>query len=175
VDLGGRIGVLSTGTPPVCIVESNDSYRLFRSQPSGGFTAAGGEWGLELDRVVLSSDGTTVAALEPDLGVQVSVDGGARFRRVPGTARATAITTGRLGSRPSAFTALYDPTSGRSTIVWIDAASATGYVVSDLAPPDDESDDDYTRVTALAWNAGTETLWATGKFGLARWRRPPSA
>ena len=176
VDLGGRVLALSSGSPPVCLVETSDSFRLFRSAPSGGFTAVGGEWTFEVEHLGLASDGDVVAALEPGHGVRVSIDQGATFRRVAGSVRATAVTAGRLGGRRSVFAALFDPASGRSAIVWVDAASADAYVVAELTPNvEDDDEDDWAKVASLAWDPNTETLWAAGSFGLRRWRRPPSA
>jgi hypothetical protein len=176
VDLGGRVLSVSTGTPPLCLVEEQDGSRLFRSEASGAFRRLSAEIALD-DHAELASEGDVAALYEPGLGVRVSADGGVTFRRVDGSARATAVTAGRLGGRASAFMALFDAASGHTSLVWIDAASADAHIVSELSPdPELESDtDDWAKITSLAWDAEDETLWATGIFGVRRWRRPPSA
>jgi hypothetical protein len=176
VELGGCVLAVSAGVPPVCVVETSDGPRLFRSEPSGAFRRLEEEL-VAGDRAQLASDGDVVALLDPGSGVRVSADGGVTFRRVSGCSRATAATAGRLGGRPSAFAALFDAASGRTSLVWIDAASGDANVVAELSPdqdPDNELDE-WTRVLSLAWDAADETLWAAGAFGVRRFRRPPSA
>jgi hypothetical protein len=176
VDLGGRIVSLSSGVPPVCAVETEQGTRLLRSEASGAFRPVGGEVTIE-DDASLVSDGDVIVILELGAGVRVSADGGVTFRRVPGSSRATAIAAGRLGGRLSAFAALFDAASGHTSLIWIDAASADAHIVSELSPDLDQEDgvDEWSRVSSLAWDPGDETLWATGPFGLRRFRRPPSA
>lgn len=176
VDLGGQVLAVSTGAPPYCLVEEQDGLRLFRSEPTGAFRRLSTELTSD-EHAELASDGDVVALLEPGLGVRVSADGGVSFRRAAGSARATAVTAGRLGGRPSAFTALFDAASGHTSLVWIDAASADAHVVSELSPdPELENElDEWAKVVSLAWDAEDETLWAAGVFGVRRWRRPPSA
>ncbi len=177
VDLGGRVLALSSGTPPLCWVETGDALRLFRSEPSGGFSPVGAEWSIEAEHTSIAGEGDIVALLEAGRGVHVSTDGGVSFRRAAGTARATAVAVGRLGGRPSAFAALFDAASGHTSLAWIDAATACAYVISELSPgtDQDEEDDDWAMALSLAWDAAGETLWAAGAFGLRGWRRPPSA
>jgi hypothetical protein len=177
VELGGHVLALSTGIPAVCVVELEGGPRLFRSEASGGFRKVSGDLGVETEAPLLASDGDIIAALERGAGVKVSADGGATFRRVVGSARATAVAAGRLGGRPSAFAALFDASSGHTSIVWIDATSADARVVAELtAGPDQEDDlDDWTKIVSLAWDSAGETLWAAGSFGLRGFRRPPSA
>jgi hypothetical protein len=175
VDLGGRVAALSSGVPPLCLVETKEGMLLFRSEPSGGFSASSGEWPIEAEQIGIAGDGNVVVALDPGRGVHVSPDGGLTFRRVRGTAGASAVTAGRLGARPSAFAALFDPACGRTALAWIDATTSDAFVVAHFGSESDEEDDDWARVTSLAWDPHAETLWAAGAFGLRRWRRPPSA
>jgi hypothetical protein len=176
VELGGRVLSISSGVPPLCLVDGQDGPRLFRSEASGAFKRLPAELTTD-EQSELASDGDVVVLLEPGLGVHVSADGGATFRRVAGSARATAVTAGRLGGRASAFAALFDTASGHTSLVWIDAASADAHVVSELSPDPELEDEleDWARVASLAWDVEDETLWAVGLFGARRWRRPPSA
>jgi hypothetical protein len=176
VELGGCVLTVSSGVPPVCVVETSDGPRLFRSEPSGAFRRFDAEL-VAGDRAQLESGGDVVALLDLGSGVRVSADGGATFRRVTGCSRATAVTAGRLGGRPSAFAALFDAASGRTSLVWIDATSGDANVVAELSSDQDldEDLDDWTQVASLAWDAADETLWAAGAFGVRRFRRPPSA
>jgi hypothetical protein len=174
VDLGGRILAMSSGSPPVCAVERGGGPRLLRSESSGGFSATVDDWPCESEAVHLAADGGVLCVLEPDRGVHVSADAGSTFRKVQGCRRATAIAVGRLGGRPSAFAALFDPTSGRSALTWIDAASGDAWVIGYVVV-DADDDDDLGRVVSLAWDPQAETVWAAGRFGLCRFRRPPSA
>jgi hypothetical protein len=175
VDLGGRVLAVSSGVPPVCLVEQQDGLRLFRSEASGAFRRLA-ELSAD-EHTELASEGDVVVLLEPGLGVRVSADGGVTFRRVNGSARATAVTAGRLGGRASAFMALFDAASGHTSLVWIDAASADAHIVSELTPDPELEDelDEWAKVVSIAWDADDETLWAAGLFGARRWRRPPSA
>ena len=174
VDLGKPVVAVSSGSPPICVVEAGgESLRLLRSAPSGGFDAVGRDWSSDAEHLEISAAGDALAILEQSKGVRVSADAGATLQRARGTRPATAVTTGRLGGRSSAFTALFDPNSGRSTLVWIDPVSAEARSIAEVLPEDrDDEDDDWARVSALAWDASTESLWAAGKFGLRRWRRP---
>lgn len=176
VDLGGPVVCLSSGVPPVCVVETERGTRLFRSEASGAFRPVGGDITLEEDARIVS-DGDVVVILDPGVGVRVSSDAGLTFRRVVGSSRATAVAAGRLGGRLSAFASLFDIASGHTSLIWIDAGSADAHVVAELSPDLDQDDDldDWSRISSLAWDAGDETLWAAGPFGLRRWRRPPSA
>jgi hypothetical protein len=175
VDLGGAVLALSAGTPPACLVTTERGTRLFRSEPSGGFTAVGAVWPADAEVPHLASHGDVVIVLEPGAPLRISADGGATFKTAARTSLATAITAGRLGTRPWAFTALFDPTSGRTALVSIDAATGDAFVIGYLEPDGDDDADDACRVVSLAWDESEETLYAAGAFGLARFRRPPSA
>jgi hypothetical protein len=176
VDLGGCVLAVSSGVPPVSVVETSDGPRLFRSEASGAFRRIGEELTAS-DNAELVSDNDVVALLDPGSGVRISADGGVTFRRVSGCSRATALAAGRLGGRPSAFAALFDGASGRTSLVWIDASAGDAHVVSELVPDQglDNELDEWTKVVSLAWDASDETLWAAGAFGVRRFRRPPSA
>ncbi len=176
VELKARVVALGVGTPPMCVVETDKKLRLVRSASTGGFKAVGSEWlrdDAEVPRLAVHED--VVALLEPGHGVRVSADGGVTLRRVRATARATAIAAGLVAARPSAFAALYDFATGRSLLVWIDAATAEAFVIAEIAPRADDEDGESARVLSVTWDENTETLWAAGGFGLFRWRRPPSA
>ncbi len=175
IELRGKVCSLSTGSPPLCVVESHDSLRLFRSATSGGFTAIHGEWPFEADGIELVTEGDIVALLERGRGVHVSIDGGGNFQPVAGLARATAVCAGKLSGRRSTFAALFDPPSGRTSLVWVDAASPAAFVIATLSPHSEDDDDDWAKVLSLTWDHNTESLWGAGKFGVRRWRRPPSA
>lgn len=175
VDLGGPVLALSVGSPPACLVAAERGTRLFRSEPSGGFTAVGASWPADAEVPSLATHGDVVVALEPGALLRVSADGGVTFKPAARTTLATAITAGRLGSRPWAFAALFEPTSGRTALVSIDAATGDAFVIGYIEPEGDEDADEACRVVSLAWDEGEETLYAAGEFGLARFRRPPSA
>jgi hypothetical protein len=175
VELRGSVLALSTGSPPSCLVATERGARLYRSGSSGGFSAVGPVWPPDTEVPELASSGDVLVAHEVGSFLRVSADGGVTFRPVPGTSNATAITAGRLGQRPWAFAALFDPASGRAAIVSIDAASAEAAVIAHLEPDGDEEMEDAYRAVSLSWDESTETLYVAGEFGLTRFRRPPSA
>lgn len=174
VELGGMVMSLSIGSPPLCLVDTGRALRFFLSEPSGGFSPVGTPYSGETDALVMASQEDASVLLSPGHGVSVSASRGAAFKTVLGCSHATAVTAGRLGTRLSAFAALFDAASGRATLVWIDAVSAEAFAVATVEPSDDD-DDDFCRVESLAWDPHTETLWAGGLFGMRRFRRPPSA
>jgi len=133
-------------------------------------------WPVEPEGSTIVTDGDVVVVLgrREREGIHVSADGGLTFRRARGTRTATAVTAGRLGGRPSAFAALYAPASGRTTITWIDATTGESLGIAHL-DGDDDADGDPSRVTSLAWDPATDTLWAATPGGLCRFRRPASA
>jgi len=176
VDLGGKVRLLGTGTPPLCIVEAHGEPRLLRSEPTGGFGSVGREWPRDADVTAIAAHSEVVALLEPGRGVHVSVDAGVTFRQIAGTARATAISVGTLAGRPCAFGALFDTATARSVIVWIDGITGEARIVTDLTLAiDDDDDGEAAWVHSLSWDAHTGTLWAAGQFGLRRFRPPASA
>jgi hypothetical protein len=172
VDLGGPVLSLASGTPPVALVRTSKGLALFRSEATGGFTAAALFSSDDPEGTTLSVAGTVIVALEPDLGVRVSADDGAVFRRVAGGRSATAVTAAMIAGRPSAFVALFDPTTVRASLACVDAGTGDSVTVADIESSDD---DEFTRVLSLGWDPQTETLWAAGTFGLRCFRRPPSA
>jgi hypothetical protein len=175
VDLGGAVLALSAGTPPACLVATERGTRLFRSEPSGGFSAVGAVWAADAEVPQLASWGDVVVVLEPGAPLRVSADGGATFKTAARTSLATAITAGRLGTRSWAFASLFEPTSGRTALVSIDAATGDAFVIGHIEPEGDDDADDACKVVSLAWDESEETLFAAGEFGLVRFRRPPSA
>ncbi|HVU01776.1 MAG TPA: hypothetical protein VHE30_08490 [Polyangiaceae bacterium] len=175
VDLGGKVLALSRGTPPVCLVAQGSRTKWFHSEPTGGFTPSPAPYPTDGESPVVVTEGDVVVVLERGRGVSVSATRAASFERVKASSRVTAIAAGRLGSRPSAFAATFEPASGRTLILWIDATSGDAFVVASLEPNGDDDADDQLRVDALAWEPQTETLWASGAFGVRRFRRPPSA
>jgi hypothetical protein len=72
------------------------------------------------------------------------------------------------------FAALFDTEAESSKIAYIDAATGDAVLIASVDSSDDEADG-YARVSSLAWNEHTETLWAAGLFGLRCFRRPTSA
>jgi hypothetical protein len=150
-----------------------------RSESSGGFRVVAEPCPVDSESAEgaqLATDGEVVALLggREGEGIHVSADGGATFRRAMSTRSATAVTAGRLGGRPCAFAALYAPASGRATLCWIDATTGESLAIGHLDGDADE-DGDPVRVTSLAWDPATETLWAGTPSGLRRFRRPASA
>jgi hypothetical protein len=174
VELGGSVACLSSGSPPVCLVDAGRATRFFFSEPTGGFSPVGAPYAGESDALSIATHEDVVILLSAGSGVSVSANRGASFETAPGCARATAVTAGRLGPRLSGFAALFDEASGRATLVWIDAATADAFAIATIEPGEDDADD-LCRVESLAWDPHTETLWAGGAFGLRRFRRPPSA
>jgi hypothetical protein len=174
VDLGGQILAVSSGSPPVCLVKGDRSIRVVRSESTGGFTSTGATLRGDAKNLVVVAHADVVAVLDPGRGVQVSADGGRSLRHVEGSARATAVAAGLVAGRPIVFAALFNPATETAKIALMDAASAEAVVVAGI-DPDDNDDGDFSRVTSLAWNEYTETLWGAGAFGLRCWRRPPSA
>lgn len=172
VDLGGPVLSLASGTPPVALVRTAKGLTLLRSEATGGFTAAALFSSDDPEGTTLSVAGSIVVALEPDLGVRVSADGGAVFRRVAGARSATAVAAAMIAGRPSAFVALFDPTTVRTSLACVDASTGDSVTIADIESSDD---DEFTRVLSLSWDPQTETLWAAGTFGLRCFRRPPSA
>jgi hypothetical protein len=175
VELGGVVTSLSNGSPPLCLVDTGRALRFFLSESSGGFSPIGSPYSGETDAPEMVTREDAVILLSPGHGVSVSANHGATFKAAPGCSRATAVAAGRLGTRLSAFAALFDRASGRATLVWIDAASAEVFAVATIEPSDEDDDDDFCRVESLAWDPHSETLWAGGLFGLRRFRRPSSA
>lgn len=177
VDLGGRVLVLGIGVPPLCVVETDGARRLLRSEPSGGFAAVGREWPREADPVAICADGDVAALLDGARSIHVSCDAGSTFRRAEHCIGGTAIAVGHVGGNPCAFAALLDPSEMRSVIVLIDARSAEAQTIAyiDITSYEEDDNDDGARVSSLAWDEHTGTLWAAGGFGMKRFRSPPSA
>jgi hypothetical protein len=174
VELGGSVTCLSRGCPPVCLVDTGRAARFFVSEASGGFSPIGAPYAGESDGLVMATHDDVVVLLAAGSGISVSANRGATFKPVAGSTRATAVVAGRLGPRPSCFAALFGTKNGRATLVWIDAATGDAFAIATIEPGEDDADD-LCRVDSLAWDPHTETLWASGAFGLRRFRRPPSA
>lgn len=177
VDLGGRVSVLGVGVPPLCVVETDGARRLLRSEPSGGFATVGRDWPREADPIAICADGEVAALLDAARNIHVSCDAGSTFRRAEHCTGGTAIAVGHVGGRPCAFAALLDANEMRSTIVLIDARSAEAQSICyvDVTSYEEEDNEDGARVSSLAWDEHTGTLWAAGGFGMKRFRSPPSA
>jgi hypothetical protein len=156
-------------------VESANRTRFYYSEPTGGFSPSGAPLSTDGDAVTLATSGDVVVVLERGRGVSISASRAATFERVKASSRVTAITAGRLGTRPSGFAATFEPASGRSLLLWIDAASGDAFVVAAVEPSGDDDPEDLCQVDPLAWDPQMETLWVGGAFGVRRFRRPPSA
>lgn len=178
VHLGGRVSMLGTGVPPLCVVETDGARRLVRSEPSGGFATIGRDWPHDADPIALCAEGDVAVLLDAARRVHVSSDAGSTFRHSDRCTGATAVAVGHVGGRPCGFAALLDASETRSTIVFIDARSAEAQTIAHIDVTSDEEEDDQSddaRVSSLAWDEHTGTLWAAGGFGMKRFRSPPSA
>lgn len=174
VDLGGSVVALSSGAPPVCVVKSDRAVRLLRSEPTGGFSVVNVNWHNDSEGQAIAAHGDVIGTFDSERGVLVSADGGRSFRAAAGLHGATAVAAARVGGRPVVFAAVFDSSSETTKIAYIDAVSAEAVIVAGVDASDDETGE-HARVSSLAWNEGTETLWAAGPFGLRCWRRPTSA
>jgi hypothetical protein len=126
---------------------------------------------------ILTQCDDVVALATPEHALVVSNDGGQTFQSVPGTAGATAITSGRYGDRTCVWATLYREADDRSELLQIDPALATALCVARLESPPAEHVDpsdrsEWARVAALEWHVETHTLWAVGGFGVVRFAPP---
>ncbi len=124
------------------------------------------------DTALLATSGQAIAVAEPGRALLVSSDSGASFRRVAGSASATAIAGADLAGSPRFFAALYRETSDQSEILLIDPLLAEAVVIarldasSERSPADAIDRGEWAKVSCLNYHAASGRLWATGGFGV---------
>jgi hypothetical protein len=122
---------------------------------------------------LLATSGNAVALSELGRALLVSADGGRVFRRVPGSANATALAGAELAGSAQFFAAVYRETSDESQILLVDPElgsavciavldSATGHATSDAADRGE-----WAKISRLVWHAPSQRLWLAGGFGVA--------
>jgi hypothetical protein len=122
---------------------------------------------------MLATSSQAVALAEFGRALLVSADGGKVFRRVPGTANATAIAGAELAGSAQFFAAVYRETSDQSQILLVDPelGSAVCIAVVDSSALHHASDavdrGEWARIARLFWHAPSQRLWLAGGFGVA--------
>lgn len=157
-----------TGSPVVALAA--DGAALLTSSDGGktfarvaldrtGQRIAGGE------RPGLASSGSTLVLHDDERGVAVSLDGGQRFREVPGAASVSAATIGLFDGRPSVWLALYAELTDETRFVRVDAETLRAEVIATLASTGDADADlgASARIERLGWDGAR--LFAAGDAG----------
>jgi len=122
---------------------------------------------------LLATSGRAVALAEFGRALLVSADGGKVFRRVPGSANATAIAGAELAGSAQFFAAVYRETSDQSQILLVDPelGSAVCIAVLDssaVQPASDAVDrGEWAKIARLVWHPPSQRLWLVGGFGVA--------
>jgi hypothetical protein len=122
---------------------------------------------------LLATAGQAVALAEFGRALLVSADGGKVFRRVPGSANATALAGAVLAGSAQFFAAVYRETSDQSQILLVDPelGSAVCIAVVDSSALHHASDavdrGEWARILRLLWHAPSQRLWLAGGFGVA--------
>ena len=99
------------------------------------------------------------------------------FHPVPGCRSMTAITVGRLGSRPTAFVGLFSELEDRAEIAVVDLTTGRASRIaelcihSDCSGPEDDPPE-LARIDALVWDQSNGKLWVAGCFGLTCFSQP---
>lgn len=163
------VRALSPGSSPVAALSAN-GLELLLSENAGqsfepvtldraGQRVAGGE----LPGVV--SSGTTIAIHDEERGVAVSLDRGATFRELAGTASVSAIAVGAYEGRTTLFLALYAELGDTTRFVRMDAEQGYGEVIATLAGTGDADADlgASARIERLGWDGSR--LFAAGDAG----------
>ena len=121
---------------------------------------------------LLATAGQFVALAEPGHALLVSSNRGQSFRRVAGTAGATAIAGADLAAGPRFFAAIYRETSDQTEILLVDPEIAEAVCVARLdvssehSPSDAIDRGEWAKVARLSFDAPTGRLWAAGGFGV---------
>jgi hypothetical protein len=122
---------------------------------------------------LLATSGRAVALAEFGRALLVSADGGKLFRRVPGSANATAIAGAELAGSAQFFAAVYRETSDQSQILLIDpelgSAVCVAVIDSSAVQPASDAVDrgEWAKIARLVWHAPSQRLWLVGGFGVA--------
>jgi hypothetical protein len=122
---------------------------------------------------LLATSGHAIALAEFGRALLVSADGGKVFRRVPGSANATAIAGAELAGSAQFFAAVYRETSDQTQILLVDPelGSAVCVAVIDSSavhhPSDAVDRGEWAKIARLLWHAPSQRLWLVGGFGVA--------
>ncbi len=173
-----KILALAPSGAPVFALASGGG--LLRSEDGGGVFSELALSGLALEAVsaspLLAARGEALALATPLLGVLVSADGGATFRRVAGTQGVTALCVAEpeREAGPVVFAALHEEAHDRALIICIQARTGEAELVHELDAPlvDDAEEADLSRVAHLTWDDAHNRLWAAGPFGVKNFSRP---
>ena len=127
---------------------------------------------------LLATSADCVALSEFGRAILVSTDRGHTFRRVSGTASATALAGARLAGSARFFAALYRETTDQTEILLLDPQLGEAVCIARLdgsgesAAGDPVDRGEWARVARLVWHAPTERLWAVGGFGVLSFAAP---
>jgi hypothetical protein len=134
----------------------------------------------QADAPLLATCGESVALADFGRAIMVSRDRGQTFRRVSGTANATAIAGASVAGAARFFAAIYRETTDESEILLLDPelgeASCIARFDGDTEPSASSGDPvdrgEWAKVARLIWHAATERLWAVGGFGVLSFAAP---
>ena len=179
VELDGKVLAVARESATLLVVHGRERSLHFLDGISGVSASSRSPVISNLARVALTSDtarlatsGDAIAIAEPGRALLVSTDRGTSFRRVAGSAGATAIAGAELADGARFFAALYRETSDQSEILLIDPALAEAVVIarldasSERSPADAIDRGEWAKVSCLSYHAASGRLWATGGFGV---------
>jgi hypothetical protein len=122
---------------------------------------------------LLATSGQAVALGEFGRALLVSADEGKSFRRVPGSANATAIAGAELAGSAQFFAAVYRETSDQSQILLIDPELGSAVCIAVVSGSASQHTSDavdrgeWAKIARLLWHAPSQRLWLAGGFGVA--------
>lgn len=120
---------------------------------------------------LIVADEHRVALVDAPTRLMLSSDEGCSFEPVCLGGVLTAVALGVSDSAPVTFVAAHRETAGRSEIILIDARGKRHRIASIDAETADDDAADEVVVETLFWDPPTESLYATGSFGLLRIHR----
>ncbi len=182
IDVRARVVALSSGASPFVALARDRVGPTLLSSDDGG--ASWQQIALDpVARVLAGGDtpriaarGDVIAVSDPAIGVAVSADRGASFKRLPGTTAVTALCVGELDGRPHVFAAQLAELKGATHVLCIDVGAGSASIIAAIEGGSvDEVTLERVRVDALAWDPAHARLIAAGGAGLFAWHPPASA
>lgn len=176
IDVDGKVLAVARESATLLVARGRERALLFLGAPTSRSpllaSAGASRVAITSDTALLATSGHAIAVAEPGRALLVSSDRGASFRRVVGSAGATALAGAELAGGPRFFAALYRETSDQSEILLIDPALAEAVVIarldasSERSPADAIDRGEWAKVSCLNYHAASGRLWASGGFGV---------
>jgi len=172
VELDGKVSAVARESATVLLARGRQ--RLLLSLENNSSEALSGPALLvaEGSAPFLATAGSAIALAEPGRALLVSTDRGKSFRRVAGSAGATAIAGAEVSGSARFFAAVYRETTDRTEILLVDPELAEAVCIARLDVPREHSPSDaidrgeWAKVARLSFHSATGRLWATGGFGV---------